>query len=833
MNTHGEDKTAPGKTASWIMTDEEVHYWMDKHFIPPEVTQEAIENTARIAERCKVTIEGQDHLPSLTGTDQGDLDLYLSNIQKGLQERIIDKGIDPAEYLKRIAEENSLIISKGFYKYLNIVADYCHWAKFEAKMLVGPGRGSGPGSVVGYMLRITEVDPVKYPELMFSRFLDEGRVGNPDYDLDFPQSRRPEVIKYLVSKYGEEFVSAIGTFSRSGPKQILKDLCRSMGVPFNDAAAMTKIIAQVKGLSHSDDEDGEEEIISLDEIIAKKGGDLAPWSKKYPDLFSKLGDMIGMVRQSGVHASGILISDVALPGAMPVRIKGKNDMQVTQFENSETAGDTEVLDLGWEKFDILGLRHLDTLEEARQLIQKRHGVWLDYYEWTDEQYTDPKIWEAVNKGETLGLFQIETSGAAQIAARFNIKNERDMADLQSVNRPGVIDAGMLEPFLQRKAGQKPVVTPHKLMDEFLKRTYGVVVYQEQIIRLVQLVANFTPSEADGLRKAVGKKLKDKMDQIKPKFIKGCCDNAEFVRLLKRGERAEVVAQKVWDNIEPAARYSFNNAHAQSYALPTCWEAWLKYYYPQEYLTALLRTDPKKVPAYIGWLKKNGIAILPPDINDSEDTFTLSDEGVRYGITSIKNVGSNTYKEIKNKGPFSSFEDLLARVSTSSVDARVGSSLISIGAMDRWGKREVLMAKFITHRKIKGKEIPDFYNDDVVGKIERELTGSYITKDPTDKFSAIIEKECLQEVDQMMALEVKDQAIVGGLVTLVKTHTTKKGDPMAWVTIDWRGEMFELVMFPESYKRNKFFLAEDTPVLCEIERLNKGAQITQLLRLDRM
>jgi DNA polymerase-3 subunit alpha len=247
----------------------------------------------------------------------------------------------------------------------------------------------------------------------------------------------------------------------------------------------------------------------------------------------------------------------------------------------------------------------------------------------------------------------------------------------------------------------------------------------------------------------------------------------------------------------------------------------------------LRTDPKKVPAYIGWLKKNGIAILPPDINDSEDTFTLSDEGVRYGITSIKNVGSNTYKEIKNKGPFSSFEDLLARVSTSSVDARVGSSLISIGAMDRWGKREVLMAKFITHRKIKGKEIPDFYNDDVVGKIERELTGSYITKDPTDKFSAIIEKECLQEVDQMMALEVKDQAIVGGLVTLVKTHTTKKGDPMAWVTIDWRGEMFELVMFPESYKRNKFFLAEDTPVLCEIERLNKGAQITQLLRLDRM
>jgi DNA polymerase-3 subunit alpha len=827
MNTSSEDKTDSGRTASWIMTDDEIYYWMDRHHIDRDVVEEAIKNTQRIAQRCNVEIKDGHHLPHMTDSDEKELALFLETIEKGFQKKIVGKGRDQQRYRDAIDMELAVIVPKKFYGYFNTVADYCLWAKHVAKMLVGPARGSAGGSVIAWLMDITEIDPIKYG-LLFSRFISESRKDNPDIDLDFPQSRRPEVIQYLIYKYGKDNVAGIGTLSRLKAKGILKDLSRAFGISFDDQAEMTKIIEQV-----ADFDEEEESGLTWNEILTIKGGELAPWAKRYPELFSKMEDMIGFVRQSSSHASGILVSDVPLYGVMPLRIKGKSEFPVTQFENSETEGDHEVGWLGFEKLDILGLRHLDTLADCRDIIEKRHGIELDFYDWTDEQYSDPAIWTEPNKGDTLGLFQIETPSAAKTTSKFNIKNERDVAALISVNRPGVIDAGMLEPFLRRRAGKENVSTPHQMMTDVLGETFGICVYQEQIMKLVQVTAGYTPTEADDIRKIMGKKLMDRMKALKVEFAGKCAGNPEFVALLRRGERAEDVAEKIWDNIEPSGRYAFNLSHAQAYAFITCWEAWLRHYYPAEFMTALMRTDPDKIPAYVTWAKRHDINILPPDINDSEDKFVLTDEGVRYGLTSVMSVGEKSYTEIAEKRPFESFDDLMSRISKNGFNSRVGENLISIGALDRFDSRTVMLAKFFTLRKLPDRPIPNFWDDEVVGKLEKSLVGSYITKHPVDKYIQIIEEECLQNPEVLESLEPKELATIGGLLTRVKPYRTKTGKMMAWLTVEWKGENFDLVIFPERYSAYRYLLVEEKPVIIEVERLARGAQVKDMIRLDRV
>lgn len=831
--TKGDDKTEPGKTASWIMSDEEVIHYMSLHGIPVSVTKEAIANTARIAARCNARIVGKDTLPSLTGTPEGDLELFLSEVEKGFQRRIAEGNMTEDDR-PRINYELSVIVPKQFPGYFLVVWDYVTWAKDVAKMLVGPGRGSGGGSAVAYALRITEINPIKY-ELPFERFITLDRMDLPDFDIDFPRSRRGEVIQYLRDKYGNDHVCAVGTLSRSKPKGILKDLCRAMDISFDDAKEMSLIIEQVSAFEDDEDEDTED--LTWGEIIKLKGGDLSKWQRKYPELFDKMEDMIGLIRQSSSHASAILISKDTLYGNLPLRIKGSDKetdhLAVSQFEASEKYG-AEIVEMGYVKFDFLGLRHLDTLEEARQLVLKRHGKWIDYYSFGDAEYADPAIYEETNKGESLGLFQIETKAMEGVSKRFDAMNERDIADLISVNRPGVIDAGMLEPFLKRRAGTANPTTPHPLMSDILAPTFGVVMYQEQVMKLCVTLANYTPSEAEKIRKIMGKKLVDQMAVKKPEFIQRCADNPEFTSALPRGAKAADIAQRCWDNIEPSAGYSFNQAHAQAYALISCWGAWMRYYYPEEYETALLSTDSEKIPKYISWCRKNGIQILPPDINDSGEHFSLTEDGIRYGLTTVANVGAVSYREISQKRPFSSFDHLMDSVSKGAFNSRVGVNLISIGALDRFGDRTELYNDFVARRKIKDKFAPDFYDDNVVGQIEKDLIGSYITKNPMNKYEHIVEAECeVQTLDDMQQLIPGEVAHVGGLLVGIKRHRTKAGKPMAWLTLDWKGELFEVVMFPRQYEGYKSFLLEDKPVIIQVDKLENGCCVRDFVRLDRL
>ena len=833
MNTKGEDKTESGQTASWIMTDEEVIFWMSKHGISRSITEEAINNTQVIANRCNVKIEGKNRLPYMTGSAEGDLKMFWDDTEKGFKRKVVEAGLDVDLYRERLEYEAEVIIRKDFYGYFNIVADYVHWAKHIAKMLVGPARGSGAGSIIGWLRDITEVDPVKYG-LLFSRFINEGRKSLPDFDIDFPQSRRQEVIQYVSDRHGEDHVALVGTLSRSSAKGIMKDLCRAMEIPYADAEVMGKIIAKFDKHSMEDNEEEEDAGPPWYEVLQKSGGDLSRWISKYPKLFQKMGEMVGNIRQSSSHASGVLISNESLYGQVPMRIKGdaSKTIAVTQFENSDKYNQ-DISFLGWDKFDILGLRHLDTLEQARELVKKNHGIEIDYYAFGDKEYLDPAIWSQVDKGETLGVFTIETSAMQDVCKKFNARNERDIADLISVQRPGVIDAGMLEPFLDRRSGKKEVRVPHQMMSKHLESTFGVVVYQEQVIKLVQDLGGYSESEADDIRSMMGKKKVEQMALAKPEFIARCSANPEFVKNLRKGQKAEDVALKVWENLEPSAGYSFGQGHATGYAMIVCWGLWMRHYYYKEYFTALMRTDPEKVPAYVGWLRKKEVNVLPPDINDSEKNFVLTDSGIRYGITTVKDVGDAAYNEIVKTRPFESFDDFLGRVSKRGCNLKVIQNLVSIGAFDSLGvDRYTALAKLFDERKAKDRKIPDFSDDDIIAAMEKDLVGVYITKDPLDKYITFMKDlECLATTEDLDSLYPSELANIGGLVTAVRRHEAKNGT-MAWITLDNKGEVFEMTMFAEKFKAYKYLVTEGVPVVCQIERLKRGCCIREFVRLDK-
>ncbi len=840
------DKTSGGQTAAWIMDDSEMHFWMEKHGIGKSVIDQALQNTAEIASRCTAKIEGRLHLPSLTGSPEGDRKLFLDRIQAGFQERIVEKGLDVEVYSERLEEEIELITDKQFDGYFNIVSDYVQHAKYDRKMLVGAGRGSGGGSLVNYCMGITNVDPIKY-NLLFSRFLNPARVDMPDIDVDFPQSRRKEMTEgYLIEKYGADRVCLIGTLSRSQPKGILGDLCRAMKIDFNDSKDMSKILDKAylpQGIdAHEAWELMKDQLLTPDHRQAHlKQKPLDPWRDKYPHLFVKIDEMVGLIRQSSTHAAGVIISDVPLWGEIPLRIKGSSDdMPITQFENSETkSGNPDVSELGYIKYDFLGLRTLDTLTEVYELVNEKFNLGFtnvnDYYDnFGDKEYADAKAWLAVGLGDTLGVFQIETNNALAPTKRMKPLNEVDMADLTSVIRPGVVKAGLLDEYFDRKDGITEYKSIHPMLDEILGRTFGIVVYQEQALKIFLQIANYAPAEAEKVRKMIGKKKVQDMEAEKPRFAQRCLDNAEFMRQIPAGSSAQKIITEMWNSIEATGSYAFNEAHAIGYSLTACQCAYMKATYPEEYFTALLRTDPEKIPMYIRQIRKRGYNILPPDINESGENFTLTPAGIRYGLTAVFSVASAAVKEIVKHRPYASFESFLDKVSKRACNARVIKNLISIGAFDNYGERADLLATFFDIRKIKDELIPDFSDEAVVQEIEMKLVGSYIVKDPMERYTDLIEGECIASPNDLDELQAGQLADIGGQIISVKHHNTKtKNEPMCFMQVSWNEEIFEVVVFPRQFAGYKIFIKEGAPVFCRVEKLEKGCCLKELIRLDKV
>lgn len=815
MNTRGNlDQTGRGQTASWMMDNEDILFWMSKHGISREVTEEAIKNTSIIADSCNVEIKSELRMPRLTPTERDDLKLFLKNLEEGFNKKVVDRGLDADLYFGRMKNEVQTITDKKFEGYFNVVADYHKWAKYDAAMMTGAARGSAGGSLVAYLMDITEVDPIKY-DLDFDRFLVKERKGLPDIDLDYPQSRREEVKQYLAKRYGEDHICGIGTLSTLQPKGVLADLSRAMDIPREDSRAISKVIEDVSDL---DIEEG----VSWNEIVQESDGDLAPWARKYPELFEKMGEMVGLVRQSGTHAAGTLVSSETLEGNLPTRVKGGH--KVSAF-----TGD-EVEEMGFVKFDILGIRHLDTLQNAKEMVKERHGVELDYYSFGDKEFRDPDIWKMFETAQVNGIFQAETAAMSRIGAQLKPKNEEDLSILYAINRPGVVRAGLLQPFLDRWNGLEEVHYDHPMMEEIVGGTMGILVFQEQILATVKKLAGFSGGEADQVRKILGKRQVEAMQEKKDEFISRALNNEEFVNQSETGDpRGDL--ENIWKSIEASGAYSFNKSHSVAYAILSAWEVWTKHHYFPEFITALLQTDPDKISKHVAEARRNGMKILPPDINESGSTFTLTDDTtIRYGLGAISHVGTKAVSEIIKNRPYSSLEEFVEKNSARLVNKKVVVNLIRIGAFDSMGERSDILQAYYDLRKIKD-EVPDFTLDEVVYEAEMELVGVHILKDPMDKYRKSIERVCASSPYEIDSLKVGRTGKIGGQITKVKEHTTKGGRKMAFIGITWDDEFFDVLVFPEAWDNLKNFIELGAPVATIVMKLEKGCHLVHLERLD--
>ena len=822
MNTKpSADQTeGRGKTAAWIMSDDEVVHWMSKHGISEEVTREAIMETSRMADACDVEIKGDLRMPRISATEEEDLNLFLDLVEEGFNRKV---GHLPTEqqdlYAERMESEVKLIIDKKFYGYFNVVADYVKYGKDQG-WIIGPGRGSAGGSLITYLMDITAVDPLKY-DLLFERFLSVDRSDWPDIDTDFPKSKLPLIKQYLAQKYGEDHVCGIGNIGTSEPKGILRDLGRALSIPYDVSEAIAKAIPDAT---------------PWDKAV-KNNEALAPYKSNYRELFDYAEDMVGRNRQSGTHASGFVISSEPLLGDIPLRQKRQGNKPgplVTAFS------DFEVEELGFIKMDLLGLNNDDIIGTALDLIEKRHGIRYDPETWGSEQYADPAIWESVGRGDTVGLFQLSANLMTQTAKRFKPQDEEECALLLAANRPGVIDAGQLTPLIERKHGREPVRYDHPMLEEHLAETYGIIVYQEQMMKISRTLAGFTGAQSEWLRRVIGKKKLEEIPKAQKMFYEGCRANEQFMAQCD-GDPEAIIA-KVWSSFEASGLYAFNKSHSVGYALVATWQAWLKHYYPGEYLTALLVHDEANFPAHVRYTKAQGIKVLPPDINTSDVSFTYTDDGIRYGLSAVRQVGDKPVEAIISEreanGPYRSLADFLGRVPKSKANKSVVTNLIQIGAFDSLNPdRAALQTEFYDIRKVKEAEraeLPD-YSDNLAGfRLEKHLIGGAITYNLLADYEDAIEATCVVDEEQIDGLFKNQTAMVGGLVTKVTRTVTKRDKkPMGFLEMTFHGTDFRFVVFPEAWAKYHKLLVEDAPVVVLVSGLGKGngANVVEVERLD--
>lgn len=823
MNTHGSgDQLERGRAAGHLMADEEIVHWLGRHGISRSVTEEAIYNAGLIAGDCNVEIPKTLEMPRLTGSDADDRELFLDLVDAGFREKVVAAGLDVDRYGQRMEDEARMILAKGFAGYFNIVADYARAAKSgsygtwigrgqQPGMLVGPARGSAGGSLVAWLMDITGVDPLKYG-LLFERFISPARQDWPDIDMDFPQSKRDEVKDYLVARHGADRVCGIGTRSTSRPKGVLADLCRVKGIDFDERMRISRIFDAAR----EDD---------WEEILKRQGSALRPYMQKYPDLFEKIGEMVGIVRQPGTHPAGVVVNNEPILGRVPTRrVKGQ---VTTQFDLHEVEW------LGGVKDDLLGLRHLDTLEAARALIKERTGEDVDYYALGDAELRDPAIWPAVDAGDTAGVFQLETAGGTEDAMRFRPRSEVDVADLISVNRPGVIDAGLKDKYMARRAGIEPDVFDHPLMEGITGDTHGILVYQEQLMRAARVLAGFTAEEAEGLRKVIGKKQTDKLPALEGKFVAGCLANPDFTGPV--GGLAEKAARKVWASINAAGRYAFNKSHAVGYALISTWEIWLKHHHGVEFLVALMQTDTANATRYARDLRRRGIQLWPPDVNLSGRKMTIDDLGVRYGLDSVRGVGAAAVDDILLQRPFVSFDDFYLRADPSLAGRKeVVENLLMVGAFDSLGDRGQLLRTLRGYHRDRSA-VPDFSSVDAVAKIEKELIGHYVTADPMARYAPAIDGDCAKAAAELVDAAPGDVLKVGGQITSLRPVKVKrgreKGRDMAHMTVTWNDEDFDVAVFCDMWATTRPLLKVGAPVVCQVIRTERGCHLSTVARLD--
>ena len=790
--------------------------------------EDALDRTWDIAQRCNVKLEKvKEPFPRFDVPPEHTTDTYFEYVaRQGFEKRrprleaMRAKGglkHDLAEYAERLDREILMIQKMKFSGYFLIVWDFIRYAKHKG-IPVGPGRGSAAGSLVGYAMAITDIDPLQYG-LLFERFLNPERISMPDIDVDFCMNRRGEVIQYVTEKYGREQVAQIITFNTLGARAAIKDVGRVLEIPFADVERMTKLVPNVLN-------------IKLAEAMEQEPG-FAEAAKKDPRMDEVLKVALrleGLARNCSVHAAGVVISPQPLKELVPL-YKTNRDEIVTQYD----MGGLEKLQL--LKMDFLGLTTLTLIQDALRLIQKRHGVELVP---EDLPLDDPATYEIFSKGFTSGVFQFESSGMRDILRRYHPSRLEDLTALNALYRPGPIQGGMVDDFIERKWGRRAVQYDLPELKELLEETYGVIVYQEQVMQISNRVAGYSLGEADLLRRAMGKKKLEEMAQQRERFVRGAHE---------RGFPQKKV-EKIFDLMEQFAGYGFNKSHSAAYAFLAFVTGYLKAHYPVDFMAALLTSETgntAKVVKYINECREMGITILPPDVDHSDWSFTPDatapeGRGIRFGLGAVKNLGQSAVEAIAvaraDVGKFRSLHQFCEKVDLGAVNRRMIESLIKAGAMDSmegtrsqkmaavdgameagqraWRDRESgqggLFGEVLEEQtEMPLPQVPDWTDKEKLAG-EKELLGFWVTGHPLDRYSEKVAELATHDSTSLEGLNKGVEVKLCGVLTGITRKRNREGKPWAAMMLEDRSGSVEALIFATSYERLAPEVMEDQAVL---------------------
>ena len=802
----------------------------------------AVERTLEIADRCNVEIEfGKYHFPTFTPPKEISLDDYLDELaHQGLEERL--EGVTDPEtrksYAERLEYELDVIKRMQFPGYFLVVADFINYAK-RSGIPVGPGRGSSAGSLVAYALRITDLDPIRHV-LLFERFLNPERRSMPDIDVDFCIRGRAQVIQYVKDKYGADRVAQIATFGTLKAKAAIRDVGRALGFSFAETDTIAKLIpAPKQGFDYPLAESMRMEP-RLPELIKND-----PRVKTLMDHALRLE---GLVRHASTHAAGVVLSNLPLVDHLPLFVDKEGGI-VTQFDMSC------VEKIGLVKFDFLGLKTLTLIHDCLKLIDATRGEKIDL---NHLPLDDKKTYRTLCNGNTTGVFQLESGGIREMTVKIRPNCFEDLVAILALYRPGPLDSGMAEEYIKRKHGREKIKYLHPLLETILKDTYGVIVYQEQVMQIAQVLAGYTMGDADMLRRAMGKKDPEEMAAQRERFVEGA-----------RGKKIDdKIAAEIFDQMETFARYGFNKSHSAAYALVSYQTAYLKTHYPVEFIATLMTSemgDTDKVIKNLAECRGKDIEVLAPDINESRADFTPVGSKIRFGLAAVKNVGEKAVEVIletrAKDRPFESLFDFCRRVDTTAVNRRVVESLIKCGAFDStqvsrarmFGALDDAIKAGQAHQRDQssnqidifgmlgaptrgGKKAGDIYpqvsewSTQEALAFEKEALGFYITGHPLDKFDRVLKKIASGMIATLKEKGQPGDVKIGGVVSALRLRNTKKGDRYGSFNLEDKTGFIEVLAWPDTYKKCSGLLGADDPIFVK-GRLEVGEERIQVIAND--
>jgi len=842
------------QTGKTMDDDKRMRFANDGFYVrtPDEMVQlfnhvpQSLENTVKIAQRCNLDFDFKTyHFPQYEKPKDQTLEEVLAEMAwTGLEERLKSIRIlnpefsddDYKIYRARLERELKTIFDMGFPGYFIIVADFINWAK-DHDIPVGPGRGSAAGSLVAFAIRITDIDPIPY-DLLFERFLNPERISMPDIDVDFCIYGREKVFQYVQEKYGAPNVAQIITFGTLGAKGCIKDVGRALNIPYGEVDKLSKLVPAVLNIKLNDALKQEPRI-----------GEMAKADVRIKELLNVALALEGLTRHASTHAAGVVVTPEPLTDFLPLYTDQKSGGQVTQFPMKY------VEMIGLVKFDFLGLKTLTVIANALRLI---HSVKNPEFDLEIISVDDEATYQLLCHGDTTGVFQLESSGMKELLVKLKPNCFEDIIAACALYRPGPLGSGMVDDFILRKHGQQEIVYDFQQIEPILRDTYGVIVYQEQVMLIAQVLANYSLGGADLLRRAMGKKKAEEMDKQKTLFLAGAKENKLDAKK----------AEAVFDLMAKFAAYGFNKSHSAAYALIAYQTAYLKAHYPVEFMAALLTEDMEntdKVIKNIAEVRSMGIEVLPPDINASIRSFTVHENSMRFGLGAVKGVGAAALESIINERsaePYASLHDFCQRVDLSKVNKKVVDALIKCGAFDSLGgtraqniavledamevgqrvqrERQIGqdslfgMDEMVSHVGSSAGALPDIeeWGDRERLNFEKDALGFYITGHPLARYSAEIKRFATCDTAGLLERKEKEEVRVCGIVSGIKELVTKKGDRMAFISLEDLSGSVEVIVFPEVFQAASDYLHGDEPLMV-YGTLDAGEESCKILSTEIM